>query len=248
MAEQQQRPPIKPTPLDVMSTWLFTEPTAGATKRPNFRVKVIGNVPRFVVKTNVPDDKNNGRIDFNMDVSTFAVIMHKIEELAKGGDTGYDIEYVDDFIAGKKLDKPVTIATVKVGRDRSNGKIFIAVLGYQRPKIQFFFGPSKFHAIKNSDGSDLSEADVSNAYAMGFVKSFSPIVYNLLVEEFNPDAKNVAKAPAQQGGGGGYGGNQGSNNSGGGGNYQQRGAGGGNAGGNDFGSEFGEVEGFGDWS
>jgi len=240
MAEQPNRAPIKPTPLDVMSTWLFTEPTAGATKRPNFRVKVIGNVPRFVVKTNVPDDKNNGRIDFNMDVETFAVIMHKIEELANGGDKGYDVEYVDDFIAGKKLDKPVTIATVKIGRDRSNGKIFIAVLGYNRPKIQFFFGPSKFHAIKNSDGSELSEAEVSNAYAMGFVKSFSPIVYNLLCSEFNPDAKNVAKAPTQGGGFGG-GGNQG----GGGGNYQQRNSGGGNAGG---GGDFGDVEGFGDWS
>lgn len=247
MAEKQQRPPIKPTPLDVMSTWMFAEPVAGATKRPNLRVKVIGNVPRLVVKTNVPDDKNNGRIDFNMDMPTFAVIMHKIEELAKGGNDSYDIEYFDNFIAGKKLDKSVTVGTVKVGRDRQSGKIFIAVLGYNRPKIQFFFGPSRFHALKRGDGSELGEEEISNAYAMGFVKSYAPLVYNLLVTEFNPDAKNVAKAPTAQGNSGG--GNGGGGN-GGGGNFNRGGnSGGGNSGGGNSGGGdgFGDVEGFGDW-
>jgi len=244
MAEQPNRAPITPTPLDVMSTWMFGDPVAGATKRPNLRVKVIGNVPRFVVKTNVPDDKNNGRIDFNCDLGTFSVIMNKIDELAEGGNETYDIEFIDDFIAGKKLDKPVTIATVKVGRDRQSGKVFMAVLGYNRPKIQFFFGPSKFHNIKRGDGSELTAEELSNAYAKGFVKAYAPIVYHLLCSEFNPDAKNVAKAPSQQQGGGQGGGGYQQNRGGGGGNYQQN-RGGGNSGGGA--GDFGDVEGFGDW-
>lgn len=242
MSEQQSRPPIKPTPLDVMSTWMFSEPVAGATKRPNFRVKVIGNVPRFVVKTNVPDDKNNGRIDFNMDVSTFSVIINKLDELANGGQESYDIEYQDDFVAGKKLDKVMTLGTVKVGRDRQSGKVFIAVLGHNRPKIQFFFGPSKFHAIKRGDGSALSEEEISNAYTKGFVNAFAPIVYNMLISEFNPEGRNVAKAPVP--GQGGYGGNKGG---GGGNNYNRNNSGGGGSSAPSSNDGFGDVEGFGDW-
>ncbi len=200
------RPPIAPNPLDVMSTWMYADPVAGSNKRPNFRVKVFGNVPRLTVKTNVQDDKNNGKIDFNTDLATFAVILHKLREIAEGRDEkSYAFEYVDDFVAGKKLDKPVTLATVKIGKDRDSGKVYIAVLGYNRPKIQFFFGPSKYHAMKHGDGSEVSEAEVSAAYAVGFVKSIGPLVQQLLVTEFNPDAKNVAKAPVPgQGGGGGY--------------------------------------------
>lgn len=232
MAEQQNRPPIKPTVFDVMSNWMFADPVAGATKRPNFRVKVLGNVPRLVVKTNVPDDKNNGRIDFNMDTATFAVIMNKLEELGKGGSESYNFEYNDDYLAGKKLDKQLTIATTKIGRDPQTGRVYIAVLGYERPKIQFFFGPSKYHAIKRGDGSELTEEELSNAYTLGFVKWVAPLVHNLLVSEFNPDAKNVAKAPTApgQGGGGGY-------------QRQQPKAPSG-----DFGSDFDGVEGFGDWT
>ncbi len=217
-----QRPPIKPNPLDVMSTWFFAEPVAGATKRPNFRAKVIGNVPRFVVKTNVPDDRNNGRIDFNMDLPTFGAIMSRFQKLADGGDEPFTFEYNDDFVGGKKLDKPVTVASVKGGRDRETGRIYIAVLGYNRPKIQFFFGPSKFHAMKHGDGSEVSQAEVSNAYCASFVNMYSKLVAELLVSEFNEDGKNVAKAPTAQGGGGGQG-------------YQNRGGGqqygGGNSGG-----------------
>jgi len=216
MSEQPQRPPIIPNALDVMSTWMYAEPTSSGQKRPNFRVKVIGNVPRLVVKTNVPDDKNNGRIDYNMDLPTFGVIMAKIREIAQGKDGSFTSEYVDDFIAGKKLDKPVVIASVKIGRDNASGKIYIAVLGYQRPKIQFFFGPSKFHTLKQGDGSELTEAEISSAYAMGFVDMYSKVVAELLISEFNPEGKNVAKAPT---GPGGY---QNDNKpAGGGGGYQQ---------------------------
>lgn len=226
MADQypNNRPPIKPNALDVMSTWMFADPVAAGSKRPNFRVKVIGNVPRFVVKTNVPDDKNNGRIDFNMDLPTFGAILYKLQQVVEGNADSFTFEYNDDFIAGKKLDKPVTVASVKGGRDRESGRIYIAVLGYQRPKIQFFFGPSKFHALKLGDGSDLSGAEVSNAYTMGFVKMYSKLVGNLLDSNFNEDAKNVAKAPT--GPGGSYQ-NNGGGQSGGGGGYPQQGGGGG---------------------
>lgn len=223
MSDQRpQLPPMKPTALEVMSTWMYAEPVAGAQRRPNFRVRVMGNVPRLQVRTNVPDDKNNGRIDYNLDLPTFGVIMSKLKAIAEGAEESYTSEYVDDFVAGKKLDKPMVISSVKIGRDRDTGKVFIAVIGYQRPKIQFFFGPSKFHTLKKGDGSELSEADVSSAYAVGFVNMYSKLVAELLVSEFNPDGKNVAKAPTAPGGGGQGGGYQQNRGGGGqGGGYQQ---------------------------
>lgn len=215
--QPNNRPPIQPNPLDVMSTWLFAEPVAGATRRPNLRVRVVGNVPRIVVKTNVPEDKNNGLITFNTDLPTFAALFGKLQAIAEGRDDGsYTFEYNDDFVAGKKLDKRVTISSVKIGKDRETGKVYIAVLGYNRPKIQFFFGPSQYHALKRGDGSEIPEAEVSAVYAEGFVRAYLPLVTQLLVSEFNPDGRNVAKAPVPGQGGGG---NQG--------NYQRRGGGGG---------------------
>lgn len=217
MSEQRpQRKPIPLNALDVMSTWLYSPPVAGATRRPNFRVRVIGNVPRFSVKTNVPDDKNYGRIDFNCDLPTFAVIASKIRAIAEGKEEGpYQWTYEDHiFIRGERSEKPMVQATLKVGKDKDTGRIYIAVLGYDRPKIQFFFGPSQFHKMQRGDGTELSEADVSAAYAIGFSNGYSEIVYNLLTAEFSEDYRNVAKPPVPGQG------NQGGGNRGGGG-YQK---------------------------
>lgn len=210
MAEQPQRKPIPLTQLDVMSNWMYADPVAGGTRRPNLRVRVMGNVPRFVVRTNVPDDKNNGRIDFHTDLATFSVIIAKLEELAKGDTTSYEWTYEDHiFNNGKRSETPVTISTLRIGKDREDGRVYIAVLGYNRPKIQFFFGPSRFHKFRYGDGSEITMADQSAAYAMGFVKGYAPIVHQLLVSTFDEEARNVPKPPPQQ-------------DQQGGGNYQQR--------------------------
>lgn len=225
MAEQQQRKPIPLNALDVMSTWMFAEPIAGGQKRPNFRMKVVGNVPRFVVKTNVPDDKNYGRIDFNCDLPTFAAIFAKLSDIATGKDEGsYTFDFIDHiFVNGQRSAEPLVQASVRIGKDKETGRVYLAVLGHQRPKIQFFFGPSKFHTVKRGDGSELTPAEVSAIYAIGFVQGYAPIIQQLLVTEFSEDAKNVAKpmgapgAGGQQAGAGGYQQRQG----GGGGGYQK---------------------------
>lgn len=229
MAEQNNRPPITPNALDVMSTWMFAPPVHEGSKRPNLRVKVVGNVPRIVVKTNVDGDKNNGRIDFNTDTPTFSAMLSALSRLIRGEIDKADFDYIDDFVAGKKLDKKMTLATLKIGRTKEDGRIFMAVIGYERPKIQFVFGPSQYHNVK-VNGEELSPKEISEYYAESFIRWAGELVMNLLVSEFNPDGKNVAKAPNMQnqgqgGNGGGY------NNRGGGGGYNnnRNSGGGGNA-------------------
>lgn len=225
-----QRKPIQLGIFDVMSNWLYAQPVQGSTRRPNLRIKVMGNVPRITVKTNVDNDKNYGKIDFQTDMQTFAVFVHKLNAMAEGTDQseGYMFDYVDDFLNGKKLDAPIVISTLRVGRDKETGRIYIAILSgdKSRPRIQFFFGPSKYHNIRNADGSALSAKEMSESYAIGFIKPASELVYTYLVKNFDEDAKNVPKpqgAPGgNQGGGGNY--NRGGQQGGG---YQQRPNGGG---------------------
>lgn len=220
---QPQRPAIDPNILDVMSNWLFADPVPGSSKRPNLRIKVIGNVPRITVKTNVEGDKNNGKIDFNTDLATFSIIASTITAMAEGRDDseGYIWDYEDDFVAGKKLDRKMIISSVQVGRDRETGRMYISVLSgdKSRPRIQFWFGPTKYHNMRHRDGSALTPKKLSESFAAGFIKPMSRLVEQLLITSFNPEAKNVAKAgPGMgggQGGGGGYQGGRGGNGSGG---------------------------------
>jgi len=208
--------------FSVMSNWMFADPVDGAQKRPSMRVGVFGNVPRITVKTNLPNDLNHGKIDFNMDLATFAVGMAYLQDLVEGKDVPQEqkFEYQDDFVAGKKLDKIITLATWVIGK-AADGRIYMAVISSQaqRPRIRFFFGPTKYHNIKNGDGSQVGADLISAAYARGFARSTEQLVYILLGgPSFDPNAKNVAN-PANFGGG------QGGGNGGGG--YNKGGNGGG---------------------
>lgn len=209
MSQQQNFPAPTLNVFSVMSNWMFADPVDGAQKRPSMRVGVFGNVPRITVKTNLPNDINHGKIDFNMDLATFAVGMAYLQDLVEGKDVPQEmkLEYQDDFVAGKKLDKIITLSTWVIGK-ATDGRIYMAVISSQasRPRIRFFFGPTKYHNMKLGDGSQVGTDKMSAAYARGFARSSEQLVYILLGgPSFDPNAKNVAN-PANFAGGGQQGG------------------------------------------
>lgn len=213
MSQQNQQNSIQLNAFSVMSTWLHAEPVEGSTKRPNLRFNVIGNVPRISVRTNVPNDPQYGRIDFKTDLATFAAAMHYAKQLASGADVPQErrFTYEDDFLAGKKLDRPMVLSTLMIGREAESGRIYIGVISsqQQRPRIRFFFGPSKYHSILNGDGTPITPKEMSEAYAMGFLVPAEQLTYQLLIKDFDENAKNVANpANFTQGNGGGNGGGQ----------------------------------------
>lgn len=221
--------------FSVMTNWMFADPVEGSNKRPNLRFGVYGNEPRITVKTNVQGDLNNGKIDFNCDMATFCAAMAFAKSLAEGTATATERKFIyqNDFVAGKKLDRIIPITTLVIGRAQ-DGRMYIALLSAQasRPKIRFFFGPTKYHNIVNGDGSPVTAEEMSNAYALGFLQPATQFMYGLMTGvSFDPNAKNVAN-PANMGGGAG-GGQQGGGQrqGGGGGGYQQRPQGGGGGGG-----------------
>lgn len=207
MSQQQNFPAPTLNVFSVMSNWMFADPVEGAQKRPSMRVGVFGNVPRITVKTNLPNDINHGKIDFNMDLATFAVGMAYLQDLVEGKDVPQEMkyEYQDDFVAGKKLDKIITLSTWVIGK-ATDGRIYMAVISSQasRPRIRFFFGPTKYHNVKLGDGSQLGADKMSAAYARGFARSSEQLVYILLGgPSFDPNAKNVANPANFAGGSGG---------------------------------------------
>lgn len=237
-------PQVTLNAFSVMSTWLYAQPVQGSTKRPSIRFNVRGNVPTVVVKTGVDGDENHGKIDFRTDLATFAAAIHYAKQLANNVP---DIPqkrvfiYQDDFLAGKKMDKVIALSKWEIGRAQ-DGRVYMAVLSTKssRPRIPFYFGPSKYHTIQNGDGSEITPKEMSEAYAIGFLVPAEAVVYNLMVHQFDENAKNVAN-PANFGGGNG--GNRGGN----GGSY------GGNRGGNSYGGNSGgnggggyKDDGFGD--
>lgn len=224
---QQQMPAVILNAFSVMSTWLYAAPVQGSQKRPSIRFNVRGNVPTVIVKTGVDGDENHGKIDFRTDLATFAAAMHYAKQLAnnvEGVPTKRVFLYQDDFLAGKKMDKVIPLSKWEIGRAQ-DGRIYMAVLSTKtsRPRIPFFFAPSKYHSIQNGDGTEITPQEMSEAYAIGFLVPAEAIVYNLMVHQFDENAKNVAN-PANFGGGNGGGAPRGN----GGGNNYNRGNGGGN--------------------
>lgn len=212
-------PQVTLNAFSVMSTWLYAQPVQGSNKRPSIRFNVRGNVPTVVVKTGVDGDENHGKIDFRTDLATFSAAIHYAKQLVNNVP---DVPqkrifvYQDDFLAGKKMDKVIPLSKWEIGRAQ-DGRVYMTVLSTKssRPRIPFFFGPSKYHTILNGDGSEITPKEMSEAYAIGFLVPAEAVVYNLMVSQFDENAKNVAN-PANFGGGNGGGGQrQGGNNYGG---------------------------------
>ena len=220
MSQQQQRPGPVLNIFSVMSNWLYADPVDGNKKRPNIRFAVFGNVPRISVRTNVEGDINHGRIDFNTDLATFSAAMAYALKLAEGADVPQERKFIyqDNFVAGKRLDKVITISSLVIGRDPQTGRIYMAVLSSQtqRPRIRFFFGPSQYHTIQNGDGSTITPKEMSEAYCVGFLKPAYDLTLQVLMQQFDENGKNVANPANFAGGGNNQGGNtggyQGNNN------------------------------------
>lgn len=213
MAEPRAFPERKFNQEDMMNNWLYAKPVEQGGKRPNFRVRMAGNSPRFVVKTNVANDTNNGRIEFNMDYSTFNVIMDTIKKIAEGKITEkVSFDYKANFLAGKKLDSMMTLSRVELGRHK-DGRMYIAVRSTQngRPAIAFTFEPSMNHGVAFIGDREITPKEISEMYALGFVRVHTQIMAQLLVRDFDEDGKGIAKPPQMQGGqqGGNFRGNNG---------------------------------------
>lgn len=230
----------------------------GRSMAPSLTIAVVDNQPRFTVYTNVEGDKQNGKIEGNMDAYTFYAVMQVIRDIASNKfvdpETGKPADsalipnkgFFFDPQTKKRSESAVVKSKTIVGRDEHK-RLFIGLAAKGRPFAKFIFGPSEFHAMEDKNGKPLSSELSSNFYGMAFANLLEKMVAQILVDEFvsqeDLDAKREANKQQNRGGGGGGnnyqrgngGGNnyQRGNNNGGGNNYQ-RGNSGGNSGGNSY--------------
>lgn len=193
---------------------LTAEPLDGAIERngrrqePQLTISVYDNQPRFTVYTNVEGDKQNGKIEGNMDSFTFYAVMQAIRDVVADPDSpGYAIENKGHFFSKEngRSEKPGVKSRTVIGRNE-RGEIFIGVIANNRPKAQFFFRPSEYHTFINKDGTPTSPAKVSEVYAKSYARLMEQAVMQVLASEYISYDQIKARKEANRGGGGGGGG------------------------------------------
>lgn len=203
----------------------------GRSMPPTLAVSVVDNQPRFTVYTNVEGDKQNGKIEGNMDSYTFYAVMEAIRRVARNEVNDSIVipnkGFFFDPQTKKRSEQPIVKSKTVVGRDEQK-RVFVGLAAKGRPFAKFIFGPSEFHAMEDGNGKLVTAEQSSSLWAVAFANILEKMVANVLVDEFVSQEELDAKREAnkQQNRGGGGGGYQRGN--GGGNSYQRGNSGGGN--------------------
>lgn len=218
---QQNFPTRKKTPLDEVGLRLVADTLDGGTGRPTLKFYPNGkNSVRADIWSNLPGDKNDGRITVDIPYGIMFTFLALVKHFAEPT-TPSDRAYVEltgyTFFGGKKSEKPETIGKLFAGKDEA-GVVFISiqVADSSRPKIMFPLIDQSFSRIVTASGP-MNKPTASAIYARGYVTAFELFIQAECSEAY-VDKTGQQKGGNGGGNGGGYGG--GNNNYGnGGGNY-----------------------------
>lgn len=235
-----QKGSMPPIPKNALNEWKLrlTGPMQeGARRPPTLSVGVIKNQVRLDVFTNVPNDRDGGKLSAPMDSITFFAFLTKLEDVING-EPANKVEIVNR--TGKPGSTRILSYTV-IGKD-NEGCVFISVTAQDRPRVKFTFLPTEYHSIVHKDGSPYSPAELSMVYARAWHRMMSTLVPAVLNTHYvEPEPRNDSGGGNRYGKGGGY--NKGGYNKGGysGGNNNSSGessSGGGSSGPTDFDDDF----------
>ncbi len=207
----------------------------GASGDPTLTPSWYENNLGFAVKTNVPDDTNDGKIRFGSDNNTSSAALRCLIGLATGDPFFNDgRSQNEDIVYGFTRDLPEfndkprkLINKLVVGR--KNGRYFIGVIEENRPQPIFFFGLSDHHTMEK-DGQRVSPEVESAHVAINWASNLGAAIPNLqeayyetistLMQRWQEKKGNKGKGFKKGNGQGGYGGKKQWNNNNG---YQKKG-------------------------
>lgn len=203
----QPQPRVK-TILDSDKLSLSTQAPEGKGYSKMFWTVTSTGNPHLVVYTNVPNDRDNGKIEAKLNLVSYYQLVLLLKEVITGPSTkdgkpfGYVMENKNFRWFGKEKSKDVEVLTkIVIGKDE-DGKVFISLLSADkdRPKIKFEFGKREWHDFMYRDGTPLSAGDVSQMHAMTWVEMVPNIITTMCTNNYkHPEPKNK-----DGGGGGGY--------------------------------------------
>lgn len=208
---------------------LTTTPVNGAPRAPTLGLNVRKNNPQIVVRTNVPNDPDYGKIAADLDTTTFFVVAELIKRVADGPNNKKEVvkSLARRFVNGKRSD-PMPDTFIHVGKDES-GLVWIAVQSWNkdRPLVRFPFAPPELQMLMHEDGNPWTPQELSVVYAHAWSKVMTEIAPHVIISEY------TEPPPRDNNSGGGGGGNWNNNRGGGGGgNWNNNSGGGGGGGGN----------------
>lgn len=237
-----QKPPRAETIFDDPSLALKAKKQDGMEGEPTLRPAVYENNPRLVVKTKVPNDRNNGKIEAAMSGRAFNAVLRAVEEIAEN--PAPDKIFMDNkghrFVDKKRDPNPSIMSCILVEKD-DKGVIALTIsAGKSRPLIPFYFLDDTYHNFRDGNGEPMSLARASKLYALGWVDELRHLMNIVRAANYVKPAwmtrfENNNQNGGQRQGGGGYGGGnggggyqgnggnggyQGNRNNGGGGGYQ----------------------------
>jgi hypothetical protein len=221
MSDNQHRNQREKTILDDPKLKLTADKLPDGDGRPTMSWYAAGNNPRIDVYTNVPSDKDNGKIRAEIDIVIAMEILEVIEEYATSGEVGCKATWEN---SGKGWDRannrPTKDIFVKskivVGKDKE-GRLYIACLAADpdRPKIRFYFGVNMFRKMFIGE-EKATDAQVSCISARAWVKAVRALMPIVLAGQYvhrTPNNNGGQQGGNNRQGGGGYGNRQGGNES-----------------------------------
>lgn len=216
MAEQNER---VETIFDDPSLALKAAKVGDMEGEPTLRPGVYENNLRFVVRTRVPNDRNNGKIDAATSNRAFFSVLRAVEEVAEHkGPTKIFMDNKGHRFVDKKRDPNPMIMSCIMVEKTDNGTITLTIsAGKNRPLITFPFLDCTYHQFRGADGGPMQIEQASRLYAQGWVDELRMLGPIVIADNY----KKPAWMTRNQGGGGNF--NGGGQQQGGGGNsWQQR--------------------------
>lgn len=213
MSDEQNRKPD--TILDDPALALKARKQDGMEGEPTLRPGYYENNPRLIVKTKVPNDKNNGKIEAALSNRAFFSVMRALEAVANSNEPC--VIMMDNkghrFVDKKRDPNPSIMSSIKLEKN-NEGVVSICIsAGKHRPLIEFPFLDDTYHQFRDANGS-MNVKTASRLYALAWVDVMREYMGKVIERHY--------KRPAwmdrnQQGGnwGGNRGGQQGGGNWGG---------------------------------
>lgn len=215
MSDTPQRPD---TILDEPSLALKAKRQDGMEGEPTLRPAYYENNPRLVVKTKVPNDRNNGKIEAAFNNRAFFAFLRAVEAVANHKEpTSIMMDNKGHRFVEKKRDpNPSIMSTIKIEKN-AEGIITICIsAGKNRPLIEFPFLDETYHNFRDANGP-MPVSVASRLYCLGWVDTVRSYVTEVLADNYVRPAWMDRNRQGGQGGNGGGGWNGGGNRQGGGG-------------------------------
>lgn len=195
--DYQQQKPLPKTAFNEYKLRILGPIQDGAKFPSALQVSVIKNQPRLDVFTNIPNDRDYGKISAPMDSLTAMAVIMELERIIDG-DNDTQVKIVNK--SGWKESIKV-ISNTYIGKDKE-GRVWISITAQDRAKIKFVFLPSEWHMVVHRDGTPYSEAELSVVYARAWVNLFKQLIPNVLDTHYMEPEPRQDKGGYQKKGGG----------------------------------------------